>query len=280
MRSGRFVLTSIARGIGQGLKCAAAARREVGSCGVTLISTQPSCGQTTTIYQVAETQGYLVADVHADPNARTLVNSIHKAVFGDESVMYGSDQTFGRIVRELRTGASAGVGGPFILHNGDRLSAKLIDVLLDFGDSTGFHMALCGGRRLRELIMSATSGALEKLRSRIILDLDLPGPSLSDARLLGEELAEVRIEADLIEHCFKQAGTSVRSLLVQFRAIDEAAAVANLESIGLTRWLALSGESEQPKLATPRQKAIAAPAATGRAETAANMVFKGASKVA
>jgi len=271
MKVGRFVLTSVARGIGTGLKHAAASRRELGSCGVTLITSPLSSGMTTAINQAAEIHGYLVADIHADPTVRTVMNAVHRAVFGDESLMYGSDQTFGRVVREMRD-----LGGPCVVHNADRLTAKTLDLFLDLGDSTGLHIVLCGSQRLRRLITSAPSGSLlERIKTRIVFDVELPGPSLADARLLAEELAEVKFDADLIEHVFKQSGTSVRSLLVKFEAIEETAAVANLERIGLARWLALSGESEQPKLTAPR-KAIAAP----RSEIASNTAFKGAVKVA
>ena len=129
-------------------------------------------------------------------------------MFSDDCVLWGSSHTIESVVRKLRQGCHC---GPIIVHNADRLTGKLLDLLIDIADSVGFPLVLCGSRRLRQLIMAAPEGSLlEKVRSRIVLDVDLPGPSIADARLLGDELCYIKIDTDLVEHFFKGSGSSVR----------------------------------------------------------------------
>jgi hypothetical protein len=256
MKSDRFVLTSVAMRIGKALQRAdAASPSEIGGLGV--ITAPIGSGMSTSVRQAVEIHGWLNVEIHADPSARTVMNALHRAVFGDESVMYGSDQTFFRVLQKLKSGFWC---GPIIVHNPERLNAKLMDIFVDVSESSGFFTVFCGSPRIRQFIMSALPGSLlEKAKSRIILDVDVPGPSLQDAKLMADELTEITIDGDLVEHCHRKAGGSVRSLLAQFRAVEEIAALTHLERIGLARWLALSGEpEEQLELATPRT-AIAAP---------------------
>jgi hypothetical protein len=273
----RFALYSVPERIGKALQHAAESQCEVGSSTITLITAPIGAGMTAAIYQAESVHGYLLLEIHADASVWSVANALYRAVFNTESSLFGSGHMIDVSIRKLREGRHV---GPIIVHNGDRLTAKTLDLLVDVGDSTGFSLVLCGSRRLRQLIMSAPPGSLlEKAKSRIDLDVDLPGPSLQDALLLGDELAEIKIGADLVEHLFKKSGTSVRALLSQFRAVEEVAAVLKLDRIGLHRWLELSGESEteQRKITAPRSSKIVV---AGRSEVALNTAITGASRVA
>jgi hypothetical protein len=280
MKTGQFVLNSIAAGIGNGLQRAARLRCEIGSIATALITTPIGAGQTAAIYQAVSVNGWLMVEVHADPDSRSIANALYRTAFSTDCVLFGSRHTIDAVIREFRKLRAEGLSGPLIVHNGDRVTAKILDLLLDVGDSSGFPIVLCGSRRLRQLVMAAPEGSLaEKAKSRVAIDIDLPGLSLRDARLLADELADVtKIADDLVAHCFRKSGTSVRALLAQYQSVEDAAAIANLGSVGLAKWLELSGESEieQRKIAAPRPKAIAA----GRSEMALNTAVTGASKVA
>ncbi|MGD0290106.1 MAG: AAA family ATPase [Candidatus Binataceae bacterium] len=197
------MLNSVAAGIAKAVQRASQLHCEIGSSAFVVITAPLGAGLTVTIYQAVSIHGWLLVEIPADPNARSFANSLYRAAFATDCVLFGSSHTIDAAIRELRKLRQGGLSGPLLVHNADRVTPKILDQLLDIGDLTGFPIVLCGSRRLRQLIMSAPPGSLlEKAKSRIVLDVDLPGPSLQDALLLAEELATIQIGADLVEYLF------------------------------------------------------------------------------
>jgi hypothetical protein len=179
------------------------------------------------------------------------MNDLYRAVFNMDCGYYGSDQTFYRVTHRLREMGAP----PVIFDNADRLrTPTLIDITRDVGDHGGSPIGYSCVGQFRQIVMAAaTTSLLSQVKSRIAVDVALPSPSVQDARLLARELAEVEIENDLIAECFKRAGTSVRTLLLEFRKVEDAARISGLERIGRAQWAALNGDLEKPQIAEPRK---------------------------
>ena len=192
--------------------------------------------------------GWRLVHVRADPTPRTILGDVFRAAHGFESSHYGNNSTRFRVEEQLLAD-----GRPIVVFdNCERLSPRMFDVLRDVGDATGCPIAVAGGPRLREILFGAKTSLLEPVRDRIKVSIEVPRPSLKDAKLLATELFECQIDNDLLGYIFKRAGQSMRSLLAALHDIEKLAMATGLERIGLTRWFAIAGEPATAELPEAR----------------------------
>jgi len=182
-----FVLTTFARMGGAALKQAAEFSRRKYSCDIYSLWASPGCGMSKLIRQLGELHNWVIVDVPAAPNERTLSNAIACAVWRYGDSYYGSDQTRYNAVKELIKR-----GAPLIVFdNADRLAMRgkemLIDITRDVGDASGCPIAYASNGGLQRLLSAAPTTLLEVARERIRNVCELPRPSLDDARLLASK---------------------------------------------------------------------------------------------
>jgi hypothetical protein len=251
MKNDRFVMTGAARVIEEALNSIHESPRRLHSCDILLLWQSASgSGLSTALQEITTVAGWPLVHIRAEPTPRTIVADMFRATHRYEDSYYGSDQTRFAVERRL-----AEEGQPLIVFdNCERLTPRMLDIVRDTGDSTGCPIALSGAPRIREILFSSKTSLLEPVRDRVRLSVELPRPSLKDARLLASELLEIQVDNDLIGHTFKRAGQSMRSLLAALHDIEKLALVTGLQRIGLTRWFAITGEPATAEL--PEAKLI------------------------
>jgi len=237
-----IVLNSVAPAVAKVGKRAEAARRQRGSCEIILVMPVSSgCGATTFMRQMATRRDWVFVECHAEMTVRAFLNYVYEAIFHGVGNYYQTFECFNAIVSELRNLGAP----PLIFDDCFRLSPRLIEVLRDVGDTSGSPLVLICTRELRHTILAPKSSSMEAIASRVAADVELPKLSIHDAQLFVSELAEVEIDAKLIGHIFKTAGASARSLLRAYKQVEEVAASAGLDRIGLAEWLSLTGQTLQ-----------------------------------
>lgn len=277
MKYDAVVLPSAAPVMAKAAKRADASRRQNGSCEIVLISSLVSgCGVTTLGRQIATLHDWPFVSCHCEMTVRALLNLLYEAIVrGGVGNFYQNFECFNAIVSELRDLGAP----PLIIDECFRLSPRLIDVLRDCGDASGAPLIFLCTRELRHTLVAPKSCSMEAIASRIVADVELPKLSIRDAQLFAAELAEVEIEAKLVSHIFKTVGASTRSLLRAYDRVEEVAAAAGLDRIGLAEWLSFTGQTLAPeRIAPPATKAIAK--ATSDEEPINQTASKGASKAA
>ncbi len=279
MKSDTVVLYSAAPVMAKAAKRADASRRQNGSCEIVLVSSLVSgCGVTTFGRQIATLHDWPFISCNCEMTVRALLNLLYEAIVrGGVGNFYQNFECFNAIVRELRDLGAP----PLIIDDCFRLSPRLIDVLRDCGDASGAPLIFLCTRELRHTLVAPKSCSMEAVTSRVVADIELPKLSIRDAQLFASELAEVEIDARLIGHIFKTAGGSARSLLRAYTQVEEVAAAAGLDRIGLAEWLSLTGQTLQPdRIAPPATKTIAKAASDEGKEPINQAAIKGAVKAA
>jgi hypothetical protein len=246
----RFVFTQGVRAIEEGLNSLNESPRRFHSCDI-LVLWQPASGAglSTALCELTTVADWRLVHVRAEPTPRTLLGDMFRAVYQYEGAYYGNNST--RLKVEDRLVAD---GRPIVVFdNCERLSPRMFDILRDMGDATGCPIAVAGGPRLREILFGAKTSLLEPVRDRIRMSIEVPRPSLKDAKLLATELFERQIDNNLIGYIFKRAGQSMRSLLRAFRDAEQVAMTTGLERIGLTDWLSITGAPAATELPEPME---------------------------
>ena len=249
MRTGRFVNLSVSAAIARTCGQADRLPDELGSAAFVLLTTPIGAGQSCALYEITNLKDWLILELPACADLRSFAAALYKTAYREVSCHWGISQVIERSIRQIRSLREQGQRGPLIVHGADRLTPKLGDLLLDLGDLTGMPIILCGSRRLRQLVEGAPEGSfLERVKARVVLDAKLAGPTLRDARLLADELAEIAIAPDLLKVLFERSGGAVRALLASFRQAEELAAMTGGKALSLADWRAIAGEAERAQL--------------------------------
>jgi DNA transposition AAA+ family ATPase len=132
------------------------------------------------------------------------------------------------IVRKL-----AETGRPLFIDEADYLAGKrsLIETLRDIHDLALVPVVLIGMHGFRRKLIG-----LEQLTGRIAQWVEFEPSTLADAQLLANDLAEVKVQPDLISKLHAAARGEVRRMVVGLNRIEQFARARGQESIGLAEW--------------------------------------------
>lgn len=244
----------------KGLRQSATVPREPYACGVSLFCSQSGNGLTLGLNQFAILQEapFLVPRPMAPD--RIFLDDVHEAVCGYRPSHWGMDATWRDICADLGKRDNS----TLIVDEADRLLGRnyhYLGMLRAICDTTRTRLILGSRGSLRQALTAGTNDELRCVKSRLQIEVELPSPSVADARLIARELCEIEIAGDLAVDVYKRAGASIRSLINEFRAVEQAAQSASLTSLDLVGWRRLMGMPEPAKIAAPRATKMITPAA-------------------
>ncbi|HLW71366.1 MAG TPA: AAA family ATPase [Candidatus Binataceae bacterium] len=247
--------TSLMRAFEKGLKDFYAIPPEPYACSVAIfVSGQSGIGTTTAAAQFAITTDAALFTPPPNATDRTWLDRLYESVVGGEPAQWGPDSRWREIERELKRRD----GRALIADEIENMNHGQLESMRHICDRARAKLILCSRGSLLRALKAAATAEMQVLSSRAHVRVELPAPSLRDVKLLAQELSEVEIAGDLASDIFKRAGASIRAILHELQAIEQAALFADVKSLDLAGWIKmLGGVKAEAKLPAPL-KAITA----------------------
>ena len=122
---------------------------------------------------------------------------------------------------------------PVFIDEADYLADKtiLLETLRSLHDVSASPLILIGMRDFQRRVMHR-----DQLAGRISQWVEFQPADLADARVLAEEVCEVKVADDLIERLHKAASGSMRAMVVGLARIEQFARKKGLNKVTLTEW--------------------------------------------
>ena len=150
---------------------------------------------------------------------------------------------------EFIVGALAREGRPLFVDEADYLaaSAKLLDSLRDLHDMSTVPLILIGMKDFQRRVMHR-----EQIAGRVSQWVEFQAADFKDARILADEVCEVRIADDLLARLHRATGGSMRGMVVGLSRIEGFAREHGLQKVSETDWgeraFVLSQAPKAPKI--------------------------------
>lgn len=122
---------------------------------------------------------------------------------------------------------------PVFIDEADYLADKpiLLETLRSLHDVSSSPLILIGMRDFQRRVMHR-----DQLAGRISQWVEFQPADLSDARTLTDEVCEVKVTDDLVEHLHKKSAGSMRAMVVGLNRIEQFARKKNLSKVNSSEW--------------------------------------------
>lgn len=217
--------------------------RSNGMPGMGLVEGQTGFGKTTAVTWLAIRLNGVFVRARATTTPSSLLESIcNELGIGKRQ---GNANAVEDIVQRL-----AETRRPLFIDEADYLVTKrmLIETLRDIHDLAEVPVVLIGMHKFRTKL-----SGLKQLTGRIAQWVEFEPSTLADAQLLANELAEVKVHADLVRKLHEAASGEVRRMVVGLGRIEQFARARGLDAIGAAEWPTNAdffiGSAPQPKKA-------------------------------
>ena len=240
-----------------------------GSARFAVVEGPAGAGKTTAARNAAKQSGGIFFSVPEIVTPRSLYSGIVNAANGGVIVeLHSTQRLLERLISDLENAAWPSI----FLDEADRLDRvrggiSLLEATRDVHDFSASAIVLFSIGPLSRRLANPVGGYQEAFSSRVITRIQFERADIQDAQLLGQHLLDVKLDADLLQHCVSASGGSYRPMLAMFEEIERIAKAAGIRSLGLGKWRQLSSFAGLPAPA-PARRAKSSEAEAGRAKKA------------
>lgn len=213
-------------------------------------------GKTSFAKLFAEKFGAVFYSVAELDTSFTLLGGLDRSLNGFTSSDYGQRLWLSRLIEDLKQRHWPVI----LLDEADRLDrirhgVCLLEVVRDLHDRGESPIILLSIGHLARRLANPTSDYAAAFTSRVGARVRFEAASLEDAELLARSLVEdVRLDADLLQHCVRESGGSYRPLLRLFAQIETTAKSAGIGRVSLAKWRQLASFAGLPEGAEPPRR--------------------------
>lgn len=218
--------------------------RPLGVEGMGLLWGRPGEGKTTIIAHSAnETNG-----VYLRANAAWTVTSMLQALVHE---LGGTPANRRAPMMNYCFGKLRGGERPIYIDESDYLfrQTEMLDALRDIYDETGSPVILIGMEDIARTIQQ--NGRFAR---RITAWIEFKGIDIEDARTVADEVGEVKLEDDLLEHLHQEAGANIGRMVGGLSRIERFAKASGLETVSRAAWNDRELFYDQPSFAKGRKR--------------------------